>query len=342
MAWDLEYNNAQSLEAGDLTILDGLQAFTVAAVVKLEDNTLRHHILGKGDASNFVRFYFEPTGQNGKLRIPKLFVGISGTTARVEGDIDDSFPADAWVRVLATFTVNDAAGMALEVDGVARGTGSTTAFSGAAALQNTAESLYLGRRSSSPSEVWDGLLGEVAIWGEVLDANARAAWGSGVAADFVRPEALLFLFRGRSPAAPEHYLLPQAGTSADLTHLNGPTPAAEDYPSEVPCLEVEASEAAPSSTPTYGPWRLVAVLERPGEAPPEAFTVTGLSPGAAHKFKARAVDTSGNAGSFTADVTVTPTATAAALEGGQGNEANVARARQARARRTRGRMPWQK
>lgn len=341
MAWDLEYNQAQALDAGDLTILDGLQAFTVAAVVKLEDNTLRHHILGKGDASNFIRFYFEPAGTNGKLRVPKLFVGIGGTTARVEGDIDDSFPADVWVRVLATFKVNDAAGMTIEVDGVARGTGSTTAFSGAAALANTAESLYVGRRSSSPSEVWDGLIGEVAIWGEVLDADSRAAWGSGLAAELVRPDALLFLSRMRSPAAPEHYLLPQAGTSADFTHLNGPVPAADDYPSEVPYQDQEASEAAASSTPTYGPWRLVATLQTPGGAPPEAVSVTGLAPGAAYKFKARARDTSGNLGAFTGEATVTPNALPEGLEQPQGNQGNLERMRLAAARRRRGRMPWQ-
>lgn len=342
MSWDLEYNSGQALDAGDLTILDGLSAFTVAAAVKLEDNTLRHHILGKGDASNFVRFFFEPAGVNGKLRIPKLFVGIGGTTARVEGDIDDSFPADVWVRVLATFVVNDAAGMSLEVDGVARGTGSTTAFAGGSTLQNTAESLYVGRRASSPSEVWDGLIGQVAIWSEVLDAESRAAFASGLSVDLIRPDACIFLARMSSPAAPEHYILPQAGTVVDFAHLNAPVPVADDYAAEVPYLDAEASEGAASSSPTYSPFRLVRTLQTPGGAPPQAVTVTGLPAGAATKFKVRGRDTSGNVGAYSSEVTVTPTAAADGLPPHLDPSAQLARARAAQVARRKGRMPWQR
>jgi len=305
-AWDLEYGNTQSLSAGDLTIFDGLSEFSLHAHAWLEDNTIRHHVMGKGDSSNFLRFYFEPAPTNGKLRVPKAFVGIGGVTVRAEGGNDDDFPLQEWVSYGMSFRTNQVSGLQVLIDGAVKGTGATNiaGMNGGETFVNTATDFYVGRQSASPSSVWDGKLGEVAAWRVELDADDWAALAAGVSALYVRPEELIFFSPMSGLQATEHYWLPLTDTIGDFTHGNAPVAVEDEYAQALgPQAELRPFAVGPAGGTTYGPFARIATVGAVA-----SYRDGAVEAGKTYKYKIRAFDTAPvpNLSGYSSEVEVTP------------------------------------
>ena len=308
MAWDIEASSTQYLSAGDLTILDGLSKFSCHAVSYLESYAARAHVLGK---ENF-RFFFEPDPVNGQDNVPKFLISIGGDIVRAEGSTSNSFPLAEWCSFGGRFEAGLSTGIAVYINGSKVGEDSTTLLTGQT-FPNVGSALTVGRRGVS-HEGWDGMVDEVAIWDDVLTDQEFAALGAGVSALLIRPDALIFFSAMRGEQSTEHFWLPKSGAFPgqilDFSHQGGPTAAASGWKLTVPYQEALERDLASPSSSSFGPYTLIATLERPDPSTPpaSAYTVGGLENGRQYKFKVRPKDFTGNLGNFSNEVTAEPVA----------------------------------
>jgi len=329
MPWDFEYGSTQSFDAGDLTILDGLAEFSIHCPVWLEDQSQRHHVFGKGGSSDFVRMFYETVGVNGKLRIPKLFVGIGGNTVRAEGAADDDFPYQTWTYFGGAFKTNLASGIQVWIDGVKKGEGATnvTGFNSGQTLVNTTDPFYIARRGVT-SETWDGKIGTFAVWRVMLEQHEWEALAAGVSPILVRPDDLIFVSYMSGLMAAEWYWLPQADSRAAFTHLNAPV-AVLDIEHWQEDWEDTQDDAPSPSAATYGPYTKIATVLA------SKYRDTMVVNAKTYRYKVRARDTSNNESGDSAVVEATPNL---GIPGTPALPSNRNRVKSARAsRRARGR-----
>jgi len=332
MSWDFDYfSGTPYLGAGDVTDLDGKTALSVHAWTKLSTHDSDHSIIAKYDGSSGLVLFFETSGVNGKVDIPKWMITIDSVTCRAEGPTDNLFTTGVWHPVGGSWIINDAAGIKLYFDGSLSASGSTTGHAGKS-FPNLTTGLNVGRRWS-PSVSWDGAIGEIAIWSEVLSADEFAALASGTPAYQIRPGALLFWSQMQSGSSPEWYVLPASAVSAAFDHDASVTWVADDPPAGLGTwIEEELAHGAVSTSSSgtkdltsgsklglgstsigldsgtalssggYSEWALVQTRVS------SDWIDTAVVNGTTYQYKLKAIDTSNNASDFCTAQSATPTA----------------------------------
>lgn len=298
MAVNLSKSTMASLEAGDLTILDGLTEFSVGAWVYHSGAVASDpHIFGRSnDTTDFIRLFYEIDGVTDPNvdNIPKIFMAVDSVQVRSEGGTNGMFTTDAWHHVLATCKFNDASGLKLYFDGAPTGTpGNTTVWAGKS-IRNIANSFYIGRRLQSPSQVWNGKIAWFCIWNVALTAAEVAAIGRGRTPWSVRPLSVIMRAPLDGLRSPDYFLLPRQGTALQFTVNGTVTRVPNSFPHAFESSEIEEVETQFIAPPPSNPWVEIAESAHNPALATQIYTDATAVNGTSYLYRVKAVDVSLN------------------------------------------------
>jgi hypothetical protein len=173
MAYDFDGAN-DSINWGDIPVIDDATALTVSAWVWNDNLTQDHFIFGQRDATTKgILFWTDDVGFNsGRTNTYDIFVKESSgvSTAQIEGATNAAASAQ-WQHVLFSFDANVAGGLQLWVDGSEDANSPVTTSGVDDAGGNNAD--FKAGENTSGSQDRNGRLAEIAAWNRVLSDNEK-------------------------------------------------------------------------------------------------------------------------------------------------------------------------
>ena len=198
MSIDFELGDTDYLNYGDPPWWSNEPEVTVSLWAKIESQTGDHYALSINDSSfHGLLIFIDNDWASTRFRTWEIFVGDGTSYYRVVG-ATDSINIGSWQHIFASFKANDANGVRLFIDGV-EDANSPTSTVGSFNIPNGSSDLRIACNYAG-ANLFDGLMGEIAVWERTLDPAYAVSLANGASPLLIPGSLPSFYVRGLNAA----------------------------------------------------------------------------------------------------------------------------------------------